>query len=245
LITTADSHLVKQLAVDDLTAIVELQESVTADLPAGFIRSKTESELRAYLDGTLGIAYGIFEGTTLVAMSLLRISNGNHPNPNRGLPFPLVPEEDWPLHTCFLENAMVVPAARGRGYQRTLLDVRFSHAAAAKMKWICAGVHLRNSVSWSNLLVRGMAIVGIRFDSGYPLIGLLRSSDALALSSDSSDQVSVRAHDHVQHQAASQDGYVGVRLASDGAVIYQRLSSQGDRGMNRRSASAPAMRAST
>jgi GNAT superfamily N-acetyltransferase len=223
---------VRQLTVADLTDIIELQEAVTAGLPVGFIRSKTESELLAYLDGTLGVAYGvvergIVEGAALLAMALLRIPDENHPN--NGLPFPLVPAEDWPLCACFLENTMVLPAARGRGYQRTLLDARLSRAASAKMRWICAGVQLQNSVSWANLLAEGMAIAGIRFDPGYPVIGVLGSFDAL-LTSDPSDQVSVRAHDHTGHQAALQDGYIGVGLARDGAVLYQRLSSHGVRG---------------
>ena len=42
------------------------------------------------------------------------------------------------------------------------------------MRW---GIHLQNSVSWANLLARGMAIAGIRFDLGYPIIGLLSSCD--------------------------------------------------------------------
>lgn len=226
--TTADSLLVRQLTVADLTDIVDLQETVTAGLPVGFIRAKTESELRGYLDGTLGVAYGIVEGAALLAMALLRIPNESHPN--AGLPFPLVPEADWPLHACFLENTMVLPAARGRGYQRTLLDARLFHATSPKMKWICAGVHLQNSVSWTNLLAEGMVIAGIRFDPGYPVIGLLASSDASALASDASDQVLVSTRDHARHQAVLQDGYIGVRLASDGAVIYQRLSSHGVRG---------------
>jgi hypothetical protein len=137
-----------------------------------------------------------------------------------------VPEDDWPLYACFLENTMVLPAARGRDYQRILLDIRFSHAASTKMRWVCAGVQFRNFVSWANLLAKGMAIVGMRFDLGYPVIGLLRSLDARALTHDSSDQVSIRAHDLSQHQAALQDGYIGVRLASDGAVIYQQLSAR-------------------
>jgi hypothetical protein len=86
-----------------------------------------------------------------------------------------------------------------------------------------------DSVSWTNLLAKGMAIAGIRFDLGYPIIGLLSSFDALAVPSDSNNQVSIRAQDPWQHQAALQDGYIGVRLASDGAVIYQRLSSRGMR----------------
>ena len=221
--TTANSPFARQLTVADLPAMSALQETITAGLPVGFVRSKTESEVRAYLDGTHGVAYGIVEGRALLAISLLRIPDENHPN--AGLPFPLVPEEDWSLCACFLENTMVLPAARGRGYHRILLRARLSHAASAKMRWICAGVHLQNSVSWTNLLAKGMAITGIRFDPGYPIIGLLRSCDAPGLTSDSSDQLSVRAQDPSQHQAALQDGYIGVRFASDGAVIYQRLSS--------------------
>lgn len=67
----------------------------------------------------LRVTYGIVEGAALLTMSLLRVPDENHPN--NGLPFPLVPGEEAAL-LCFLENTMVVPAARGRGYQRILLD---------------------------------------------------------------------------------------------------------------------------
>jgi hypothetical protein len=225
--TTAESPFVRQLTLADLPAMVALREAVNAKVPAGFLRSKTESEIRAYLDGTHGVAYGIVEGSALLAVSLLRVPDENHPN--AGLPFPLVPEEEWSLRACFLENTMVLPAARGRGYHRILLDARLCHAASAEMRWICAGIHLQNSLSWANLLARGMAIAGIRCDLDYPIIRLLSSCDAVALTSDSSDQVSISPQDPSQHQAALQDGYIGVRLASDGAVIYQRLSSHGVR----------------
>jgi hypothetical protein len=235
--TTANAQFVRQFTVADLPAMVALQEAVTAKLPVGFIRSKTESEVHAYLDGTHGVAFGIVEDSALLAISLLRVPDENHSN--AGLPFPLVPEEDWSLRACFLENTMVLPAVRCRGYHRILLYARLSHAALAKMRWICAGVHLQNCVSWANLLAKGMAIAGIRFDLGYPIIGLLSSFDALALTSDSSDQVSIRRQDPSQHQAALQDGYIGVRLASDGAVIYQRLSSHGLRRASMRLKESP------
>jgi hypothetical protein len=61
--TIADSPFVRLLTVADLPAMVALQKAVTAKLPAGFVRSKTESEVRAYLDGTHGVAYGIVEGS--------------------------------------------------------------------------------------------------------------------------------------------------------------------------------------
>lgn len=173
--TRTDSPPVRRLTVADLADVVEIQKGVTDGLPVGFIRSRTESELRAYLDGTLGVAYGVVDGTALLAMSLLRIPDENHPN-RTSLPFPRVPERDWPLRACLLENTLVLPTARGRGYQRALLAVRVSHAASARMKWICAGVQLQNSVSWANLLAIGMAIVGIR------LILATQSSDCCARS---------------------------------------------------------------
>jgi hypothetical protein len=36
----------------------------------------------------------------------------------------------------------------------------------------------------------------------------------------------VGAQDHAHHRAALQDSYIGVRLAPDGAVIYERLLSR-------------------
>jgi GNAT superfamily N-acetyltransferase len=218
----------RQLAIADVADVLELQASVGTGLPAGFVRSKTEVELRAYLDGALGVAYGIVERAALVAMALLRIPDESHPN--IGPPFPLVPEGDWPLSACFLESTMVRPAARGRGYQRRLVDARFMRAASAGMRWVCAGVALRNAVSWANLLARGMAIAGIRFDPGYPVLGLLRSSDPTRLTTDPSDQVTVRAEDPARHQAALLAGYVGVRPGPGGAVTYRRLLSLDARG---------------
>jgi hypothetical protein len=213
--------ILERLETTDLANVLALQDAVSAGLPPGFIRGKSKSELRSYLDGTLGVAYGIVEEGALWAVSLLRVPDEDHPN--EGLPFPLVPDEDWPLYACFLENAMVLPAARGRGHQRAMFDARLAHAIQAEMRWVCGGVQLENAVSWKNLLGKGMVIAGIRFDLGSPVIGVLGSFDPMALATDSSDQVRVSAPDHARHRAALSDGCIGVRVAADGAVIYQRL----------------------
>jgi GNAT superfamily N-acetyltransferase len=154
-------------------------------------------------------------------MSLLRLLDESHRH--APLPFPLVPDEDWPLRVSFLENTMVRPEARGRGYHRALIDARAAYARAAGIRWICAGVHLRNRSSWANLLASGMVIVGIRFDPGYPIIGLLKSTDVSALDVDADDQVRVDGGDEAGHGSILEDGYVGVRLAADGGVVYHRL----------------------
>jgi GNAT superfamily N-acetyltransferase len=210
----------QRLTIADLAEVASLYEVVAARLPTGFIRAKRTHELAAYLDGTEGVAYGIASGAGLAAVSLLRLPVVAHPN--GGPPFPLVPATDWPLHACFLENAMVRPEARGRGYQRALLDVRLAHAASAGMRWVCGGVRLRNVVSWRNLLATGMVIAGIRFDPGYPVIGVLRATNGMALASDPGDCILVDVDDSARHQAALAAGYVGARVAGDGRVVYQR-----------------------
>lgn len=94
------------------------------------------------------------------------------------------------------------------------------------MRWVCAGVRLENAVSWRNLLARGMAIAGMRRDYGYPLIGLLGSFDPLALTTDARDAVRVAACDASGHQAALDQGYLGVKLDARGYVVYERLRLQ-------------------
>lgn len=91
------------------------------------------------------------------------------------------------------------------------------------MRWACAGVRLDNRVSWANLLAAGMAIVGLRCDPGYPVHGLLRGLGASTLQTDADDRIAVGALDAAGHRVASQAGYIGVRLAGDDSVIYQRL----------------------
>lgn len=217
----ADPPAARLLAPADLADLVGLQAAVAAGLPAGFLYPRTEGELRAYLDGTRGAAYGIGEAGALVAASLLRVPDEGRPN--GGPRFRLVPEEDWPLRACFLQNAMVLPEARGRGYQRALLGARLAHAASAGMGWACAGIDLRNQVSWANLLAGGMVIADIRLDLGHPVIGLLGPLGRVLPSSDPTSRRSVSPRDDVQHRRVLRDGYVGVRLAPDGSVTYQQL----------------------
>jgi GNAT superfamily N-acetyltransferase len=217
----------RQLTAGDLPKVLELQKSVTAALPAGYVMPRAESELVRYMAGTLGAASGVFEGQTLVASALLRIPSVTHPN-DPSMPFPIVPEEDWALHAAGLANTIVLPAARGRGYQRMLVESRVLHAKSAGMRWICAGIHLRNSVSWRNLIAAGMAIVGIRTDFGYPVIGLLRKVDGSPLSFDKADRMLVGEHDTSQHQEALNGGYVGVQTDSHGSVLYYRLRAPDD-----------------
>jgi GNAT superfamily N-acetyltransferase len=213
--------VVRQLAMPDMLDVFDLEGSVAALAPEGFIRPKDDGEVHGYLDGTLGAAYGVVDGMGLSAVSLLRLPSEAHAN--AGLtPFPRVPAADWQQGAAFLENTMVRRAARGRGYQRMLLDARIEHAERAGMRWVCSGVHLDNVVSWSNLMAKGMAIVGIRFDPGYPVIGLLKGFQAGALASDHNDHVLVPLADAKRHEMVIDAGYVGVRPIGD-TVVYQRL----------------------
>jgi hypothetical protein len=217
---TADSFELRPLRPADIDLVVELQRTVVAPLPDGFVRPRPPEELAAYLDGSAGAAFGVVDSDWLAAAALLRLPSPARPNAGR--PMPLVPAADWPRHACFVENAMVRHAARGHGLQRLLFDARRAHAARAGMRWICAGVHVHNTHSWTNLVTMGMTIVGIRFDTGQPLFGLLDSLGAAFPHIDDRDLALVRALDAERHEVRLAEGYVGVRLAHDGALIYAR-----------------------
>lgn len=232
----------RRLAAEDLAAIVELQRAVCAGSAARFIAPKDEAELARFLDGTLGAAYGVAEAASVVATALLRLPGAGPSAPSlkealaspgvvmaSGLP-ERIAEGDWARRTAFLENAMVLSAARGRGYQRALLDARLAHVRRAGMRWVFAGVNFWNTISWSNLLRRGLAIGGIRFDRAEPILGMLHALDAAALASAAGDRISVKYDDVSEHRAALERGYVGVLAGARGDVIYQRLSPAPARG---------------
>jgi hypothetical protein len=213
---------VRRLAPADLAEVVALQDAVTAGLPEGYVRKMSETVLRGFLDGSDGLAYGYGAPGALVCTSLLKIPSEQKPNPSDGLPFPIVPPEDWPRRAAFVANTLVLPKARGRGYQRALLDRRIADAEAAGMRWLCGGAHLENFVSWRNLVARGFVVAGVRLDYGFPVIGLLYGYGPRALASDPEDALRVALRDVAGHQAAFGEGRVGVRVEPDGTIEYRR-----------------------
>jgi ribosomal protein S18 acetylase RimI-like enzyme len=214
------SGRIRLLGEADFDAVLDVQRSA-GELPDGFLLPKSDDELRGFLDGSRGVACGVIEAGRLVAVSLLQVPSARRPN-GGGVPFPLVPPADWPLRACFVQNTIVRPEARGRGHQRALFDARLAHARLAKMKWVCAGVHLENRASWANLLASGMVVGGIRFDPGYPVIGLALSFDPRALRTDPADAREIDARDGKAIEAATRSGYAGVRVAPGGALVFER-----------------------
>jgi ribosomal protein S18 acetylase RimI-like enzyme len=216
----ADDKIIKrQLVMPDFEATAALHSEATATVPKGFLRDKTPEELKAFLTGDIGAGFGIFENGKLLAMGFVRTSMVNHPY--QGPPFPRVPHEDWPNHAAFLENTLVAPAARGRGFQRALIELRTAHANAAGARLLCTGVHLSNEISWRNLLSSGLAIVGIRVANGQAVIGLLKSFDDNALGSSITNLRLVAAQDTDGHLDAMERGYIGKRMTAWGYVVYQ------------------------
>jgi GNAT superfamily N-acetyltransferase len=218
--TAASSQDLRQLSMADAKAIQNLQEEVNLNLQEGFLRFKEPHELAAYLDGTVGAAFGIFDDGILSAMALVRIPNIEHPNQLEPLPH-IMPKSDFTLHTAVLENAMVAPHARGRGYQRALIDARVAYARKVGMRWIGVGARVANVVSWRNLLASGLVIVGVRVNGGQAFIGLLQSIEKRALLSSLTNRRLVPAEDADGHLRALEAGYVGTQLTSSGFVVYQ------------------------
>jgi hypothetical protein len=211
----------RRLAPADLGEVLALQDAVTADLPSGFVRPMSVDVVRALLEGTAGIAYGIGAPRALEAVAFLRIPREDRPNPVEALRFPIVPPGDWPLHAAFVASTLVLPAARGRGHQRRFLDRRIADARAAGMRWLCGGGHLANVASWRNLLARGFMIGGMRRDYGFPVIGLAYSFDG-AVETDPADALRIPLENADEHESAFAKGYLGVRVEPGGAIAYER-----------------------
>jgi GNAT superfamily N-acetyltransferase len=220
LCTRENPQILRQLSTLDIGAIRELQREVNETLPDGFLRFKEEHELTRYLEGGTGAAFGIFDNDELLAMALVRIPDAENPYHLEAMP--RVPKHDWPMYAAMLENAMVTPKARGRGYQRALLDARAAYAKATGMRWICGGARLSNIYSWRNLLASGMIIVGLRVNGGQTLIGLLQPiEDNSALQSSVTNRRLVLVDDADAHLRALEAGYVGTQLTASGFVVYQ------------------------
>jgi hypothetical protein len=227
---TASATDVVRLTAADLQDALALQRLIVAEVPAGHLFAKSDDDLRAYLDGERGLAFGIRGALpgrrdALVALSLLRLVLAEQPAD--GPKFPRVPEDEWARRACFLENTIVHPDRRKRGLHPVLLDARLAAASERGCRWFCSGVHFDNQRSWSNLLVAGLAIVGIRVDIGYPAMGLLRAADPEALATDPHDERLVAADDLAAHQAALAEDRIGVRRLADGRVVYRRLAAPG------------------
>jgi len=209
------------LSPPDLDAALALQQAALDDAAAGFLRNPPAAELLQYLDGTAGAAFGIRAEGALRALALLRLPTPERPN--AGTPFPLVPVADWPHHAAFLENAIVHPAWRGRGFQRGLIAVRQARARRAGMRWICAGVRIENLASWRNLLGQGLLLAGLRDDGGRVLMGLLGAAEPGALATDGAASTRVPLADLAGHRQALAGGHLGVGWdAAAQALIYRR-----------------------
>jgi hypothetical protein len=205
------------LTVKDLTALAALQADVAATAPHGYLRPKTDDDLRAIVEGRTGRAFGVRKNGSLIAAGLLTYPAPPPP----GMPaFPRVPIEDWTNHVAFFDNDVVRSDMRGRGLQRVLFDIRLAHARATGRRWFCAGVHAGNVVSWRNLIAKGMAIVGFADFHAYPLVALLRAEHGGALAT-TGPACLAAAHDLAAHQRALNEGMIGVAF-DQGVVTYRR-----------------------
>lgn len=167
--------LVERLGPDDFAALLALYEEVAASLPTGRLQRRDAANVASYLGGGFGGAFGIRQQGRLVAAGLL---GAPRTNPRLALPpFPGIPPADWPAQVALAESAVVLSAARGRGYQRALLQARIAAARAQGRRWICSGVHLANLPSWRNLLASGFRVAGVSRALGEPIAGLLLRLD--------------------------------------------------------------------
>jgi hypothetical protein len=66
--------VVRKLAMPDMLDVFDLEGSVAALAPEGFIRPKDDGEVHGYLDGTLGAAYGVVDDAGFVRRFALALA---------------------------------------------------------------------------------------------------------------------------------------------------------------------------
>lgn len=220
-----DNSFVRKLSINDIGQIYHLQERITKNLSNGFVHSKSKEELSDFINGNKGITIGIEANGKVVAFSILQVPNISNPNTN--LKFKNIPDEDWGLATCFIENTIVQEKFQGKGLQKLLVDLRISVAINYNMKWICSGVNFENNVSWMNLIKKGLFIVDYREDRGYLTLGLSQKINQEPLAFSKNNELKVKTTDKNAHINAIDNGFIGVKLIkeeNDKFVIYNKLT---------------------
>lgn len=224
LLSISENCFIRRLNHGDLQQVLKLQSDSLANLQKGTIHPKSEVEIIQYLNGSVGVVFGIEKKSVIIAFSILQTPNIE--NPNRGLKFKIIPNDDWLYHTCFIENTIVDKNFQGRGFQKLLIDIRISVAIDKGMKWICAGVKFDNIKSWKNLLSKGMAIVDFRKDRGYLTLGLAQKLNQEPLTLYTEQKI-VALDDEGAHQNALSEGFVGIDLIYQDKgishLVYKRL----------------------
>lgn len=217
-----DTARVQHLGPEDLPTLLALERAVRdSGVPEGFLMQKSDADLMAYLNGSVGRAYAVFERGRLSAAALMRMPRPGQSNAGGG--FPRISASDWARHTAFIESAMVAPDARGRGLHRALVDARLADARLAGMEWLASGAHLRNPSSWYGLIASGMTLVAARTDAqGHEVVGLLLPLNAAPFATDVQDRRSIARDDAPAHIAALKEGYLGIGVEAGDRVIYAR-----------------------
>ena len=213
----ATAPVLHRLGQQDAMDAQRLQARIALATPPGHLRDRTRDEFADIFSGKRGAAFGMRDDAgELIAMGLLVTMDGRPDGPS----FPRIPAEDWAQHCAFMESTMVLPHARGRGYQRLLLHMRMAEAKARGVRWFCAGVHRSNAPSLRNLIATGFAVVGMRGDC---VFGLLRRADGAPLAMDAEDLKCAPLAAAEPHQRALRGNYIGVRTHGD-ALVYARSS---------------------
>lgn len=227
LLAISDNCFIRRLNENDLQQVLKLQSNSIANLKKGTIHPKSEVEIIQYLNGNSGLVFGIERQSMIIAFSILQIPTVE--NPNSGLKFKVIDQEDWLHRTCFIENTIVDKNFQGKGFQKLLIDIRISIAINKSMKWVCAGVKFDNIKSWKNLLSKGMVIADFRKDRGYFTLGLTQKINQAPLTF-STEQKIVPLDNETAHQNAISDGFIGVDLIkqNDGTfhLVYKKLLEQ-------------------
>ena len=152
--------IIRSLALDDLDAVLELQEITLCGLKDKNILRRNSPEILAQALSEINIALGVFAGTELIAIGIAVD--------------PVSPETDLRvnLQKFTVDKAMdlkliiVKENYRGNGLQRRLISLLEEQAISRGITHFCTSVSPDNPYSYNNL-----SAMGYEFDHQEELYG--------------------------------------------------------------------------
>lgn len=145
---------IRRLWEQDVPQVQTLLMDVVSRLPSDALYSTDRLEaLYEYVEQK-GEMYGVYQGDTLVAYTVIAFPGFSASNLGREFG---VPEEELP-RVASLEGTIVHESVRGQGLQRRFHAWREQRAREKDMLYLYATVHPDNAVSRQNLEAAGLTL---------------------------------------------------------------------------------------
>ena len=204
---------IRDLALNDLKAIMQLQEKVIASLTdVSFLQPLSKEEFLYILEGN-GTMIGAFHNDLLIAFRAMLEPeiDEEHLGLDAGLDVSELPS------VLYSEVSNVDPDFRGNGLQQILGKILIENVDASRHRYICTTVAPFNIASLKDKFALGMHIISLENKYG-DLLRYTMLKDLSMKSSTGNDTVIVDMSDSTRQQSLLNEGWVGINMVEENGL---------------------------